>query len=211
MATENKAQYETLENVTFAYAKIAESDFKYGSKVDKEFSIDCIVDKATAKKFKKQFPKQSVKEFDNEEFEQKYKIAPPFPDQDEQYVIKLKKPHIREGKEMPYRPKAFIYAEDGSSLIDITVSKLASNGSKGKVRYRVTTNDFGTFSQLDSVLFEHFIEYKKDGGGSNSPFGIPVAKVEEENKAATQARASSPKKEEEAAVEQEDDGSDVPF
>lgn len=209
MATENKSQYETLENVTFAYAKIAESDMKYGSKVDKEYSIDCIVDKATAKKFKKQFPKQSVKEFDNEEFEQKYKIAPPFADQDEQYVIKLKKPHIRDGKEMPYRPKAFIYADDGKTLIDITVSKLASNGSKGKVRYRVTTNDFGTFSQLDSVLFEYFIEYKKDGG-NNSPFGIPVAKVEEENKAATQARASSPKKEE-AVVEQEDGGSDVPF
>lgn len=210
MANEKKtaAVYETLENVTFAYAKIAESDFKYGSKVDKEFSIDCIVDKATAKKFKKQFPKQSVKEFDNDEFEQKYKIAPPFADQDEQYVIKLKKPHIKDGKEMPYRPKAFIYAEDGKTLIDISVSKLASNGSKGKVRYRVTTNDFGTFSQLDSVLFEHFIEYKKEGN-SGSPFGIPVAKVEEENKAATQARASAAPKQEAVADEEEDDS--VPF
>lgn len=209
MATENKAYYETLENVTFAYAKLAESDFKYGSKVDKEYSIDCVVSKADAKAFKKKFPKQSVKEFDNSEFEEKFKIAAPFPDQDEQYVLKLKKPHIKDGKEQDvrFRPKAFIYAEDGKSLVDITVSKLASNGSKGKVRYRVTTNDFGTFSQLDSVLFEHFVEYKKEGA---SPFGVPVGKVEEENQVATQARASAAKKQEKTEEGSAEDDS-IPF
>lgn len=210
--SENKqkqqASYETLENVTFAYAKIAESDFKYGSNVDKEYSIDCIVDKATAKKFKKQFPKQSVKEFDNDEFVQKYKMEVPFPEQDEQMIIKLKKPAVKGGKEMPYRPRSFIYADDGKTLVDITTSRLASNGSKGKVRYRVTSNDFGTFAQLDSVLFETFIEYKK--GGGDSPFGIPVAKVEEENKAATQARAQKePVKEQ--VVDDFDDSENIPF
>lgn len=207
---ETKAFYETLENVTFAYVKVAESDFKYGSNVDKEYSVDCIVDKATAKKFKKQFPKQSVKEIDNDEFVTKYKIDAPFPEQEEQFVLKLKKPHIKNGKEMDakYRPKAFIYRDDGKTLVDITVSKLASNGSKGKVRYRVSTNDFGCFAQLDSILFEDFKEYIKEGG--NSPFGIPVGKVEEENKAATQARASAPKKQE-VVEEQEEDQDAPPF
>jgi hypothetical protein len=48
-----------LEDVTFAYAKLQSGSTKYQSK-DLEYTVDVIVDKATAKQFKKDYPKNSV-------------------------------------------------------------------------------------------------------------------------------------------------------
>ena len=78
-----------LNNVTFAYVKIAAPVNKYQSS-DTEFTVDCIVSKAEAKAWNKNFPKQKAKEVDNAEFTEKFKMDLPFPEQDEQYVIKLK-------------------------------------------------------------------------------------------------------------------------
>ena len=161
----------TLNNVVFAYTKVQQPDFKYGSNTDKEFSVDCIVDKATAKAWNKQFPKQKAKEVDNEDFERIFKIKPPF-DGDESYVIKLKKPaqYHKDGETHPvpdqYRPRVFEKGEDGK-LVDITKTKLVSNGSKGAVSYEENTNDYGTFARLKAIRVDELIEYKQAAKGNN--------------------------------------------
>lgn len=161
----------TLNNVVFAYTKIQQPDFKYGSTSEKEFSVDCIVDKATAKTWNKAYPKQKAKEIDNDDFERIFKIAPPF-EGDEQYVIKLKKPaqYKKDGETHPvpdqYRPRVFEKGNDGK-LVDITKDKLVSNGSKGAVSFEENSNDYGTFARLKAIRVDKLIEYKKVGGGAS--------------------------------------------
>lgn len=162
----------TLNNVVFGYVKIQQADFKYGSNTEKEYTVDCTVSKADAKAWNKAFPKQKAKEIDNEDYKTIFKIDPPFADQDEQFVIKLKKPaqYKKDGETHPvpdqYRPRVFEKGADGK-LVDITKDKLVSNGSKGVASYEENTNDFGTFARLKAIRVDELIEYKKAGGGSN--------------------------------------------
>ena len=161
----------TINNVVFGYTKIQQADFKYGSNTDKEFTVDCIVDKATAKTWNKQFPKQKAKEIDNDDFKRIFKIDPPF-ESDEQYVIKLKKAaqYNKDGVSVQipdqYRPRVFEKGADGK-LIDITKDKLVSNGSKGVASYEENTNEFGTFAKLKAIRVDDLIEYKKAGGATS--------------------------------------------
>ena len=157
----------------FAYAKVTEPVNKYQSD-DKEFSIDIIVDKATYKAWGKEYSKQKGKVVDNDDFKEIYKIDPPYEDQDEQYVIKLKKPaQYKNGTELPkeYWPK--ILLKTGNKAVPL-VGKLIANGSKGKVSYEVTENSYGTFARLKSILVEELIEYKKQGTDAGEDFGIEV-------------------------------------
>jgi hypothetical protein len=169
-----------LLDVTLAYIKLQSGDFKYQSKTEREYSLDCIVDKKTAKEYKKNFPKNSCKEIDTAEFKDKFKIDPVFPDEDDQYIIKLKADAqlkreaagLPSGTPIPYewntRPKLFVPM--GKGVQDKTMSILAANGSKGDVAFKILENDFGTFSQLTGVLVKDLIEYEtKDS--SESDFG----------------------------------------
>lgn len=199
-----------IEDAIFAYAKLAESTPKYQSS-DREYAIDVIVDKATAKDWNKRFSKQKAKEFEAAEFAEKFKMPAPFGD-DDVFVIKMKKAATKDGVpfDEKYRPKVVL--RTATEDVDITVNKLMSNGSKGKVSARVTSNDFGTFAQLQTVfmLEEDFIEYTSSGGGVGSEFGARVTKVEPASKAATEARASKavPKQEPEG---EDDEDLDSPF
>lgn len=203
-----------IDNVTFFYTKIQQPGKKYQSE-DTEYSVDCCVSKAQAKAWNKQFPKQKAKEFYNEEFLEKFKVEEvPFPDQDEQFVIKLKKAAVRDGKETPekYRPKVLVPSSAGN--IDITHTKLVGNGSTGKASYVENSNDFGTFAQLSAILVEKLVEYNSPNSGAGSEFGDIVqdeAKsasnvAEQAPKAASAKKA--PKKEDPAEDEFEDD---IPF
>lgn len=172
-----------LNNVTFAYVKVQNPVLKYQSQ-DSEYTVDCVVSKADAKAWNKAYPKQKAKEVENEEFTTKFKMDLPFPDQDEQFVIKMKKPHIKNGKMMDerYRPRVFLADANGGEPSDITFTVLPANGSKGKVAYNERSNDFGTFAGLDSILIEELIEYKSSatvGGafGVSSVSPAPDSKV----------------------------------
>ena len=169
-----ETQPQTISGV-FAYAKIQEPAFKYQSTTEKEFSIDIIVDKATAKAFGKQFPKQKGKTVDNDDFEEIYKMPPPFPDQDEQYVLKLKRPaQYKDGKPLPesYWPK--VMQKKGGKAVQIPREVLVGNGSTGKVSYDVNENDYGTFAKLKNILVEDLKEYKKSGGSGADDFGLEL-------------------------------------
>lgn len=215
----DKNQYGVLDNVIFAYAKLAEPTKKYQSE-DTLYEVDCIVTKAVAKAFNKEFAKQKAKELDREDFEAKYKMEAPY-EGDEIYVIKLRKPASKDGEvyDEKYRPKVLLDTEDGR--VDITTSRLISNGSKGKVSYRITSNDFGTFAQLNNILMDEdgFIEYKSSGGGAaGSEFGDskPV-KVEPAREEVTKARAKKeevaekPVKKSKPPVDDDGDADDAPF
>jgi hypothetical protein len=214
----DKNQYGVLNNVVLAYAKIAEPVKKYQSE-DLVYEVDCIVDKTTAKAWNKQFSKQKAKEFDAEEFTEKFKMEPPFGGE-EVFVIKMRKPASKDGEmyDEKYRPKVLLDTADGER-VDITQSRLISNGSKAKVSYRITENSFGTFGQLNNILMdeEGFIEYKSSGGGAaGSEFGDAKAvKVEAPREEATKARANkakdAPKLEQKPAANFSDMDDGIPF
>lgn len=150
-----------------AYVKLQQPDFKYGSTTEKEFAVNLIVDKPTAKAWNKEFPKQKAREVDRADFEKAYKIAPPT-DEDEFFVLSIRKPaQYKDGNPIPdaMRPRAFIKGDNGK-LQDITKDVLIANGSVGTVSYDVKDNDFGHFSSLKAVRVDKLIEYKKKGGGS---------------------------------------------
>lgn len=151
-----------------AYVKLQQPDFKYGSTTEKEFAVNLIVDKPTAKAWNKEFPKQKAKEVDRADFEKAYKIAPPT-DDDEFFVLSIRKPaQYKDGNPIPdaMRPRAFIKGENGK-LQDITKDVLIANGSVGTVSYDVRDNEFGHFSSLKAVRVDTLVEYKKKGGASN--------------------------------------------
>ncbi len=193
-----KPYNEIIENVTLCFAKIAESGKKFESE-DREYSVNVTVNKQTAKDFKKKFTKQPIKEFDNADYEAKFGIKVPYPEQDEQFVIKLSKGHIINGVESynnKFRPQAYLVNQD-STLTCITTSRLIANGSIADVAYRVTTNKFGTFAHLEGVRITNLIEYRKSSNLLN-PFGGVVSVIEEEDKSVSEARKN--REEEETPV-----------
>lgn len=211
----DKNQYGVLDNVTFAYAKLAEPTKKYQSE-DTLYEVDCIVTKAVAKAFNKEFAKQKAKELDREDFVAKYKMDPPY-EGDEIYVIKLRKPASKDGEvyDEKYRPRVMVDMKDGER-VDVTTSRLLSNGTTGKVSYRITSNDFGTFAQLNNLLIQEddFKEYVSSGGGAGSEFGDskPV-RAEPVKESATKARANKEAEKPVKAKKEEpaQDLSDSPF
>lgn len=181
-----------IDNVVFFYTKIQQATKKYQSN-DTEWSVDCAVDKATAKKWNKEFPKQKVKEIDNDEFLEKFKVEEvPFPEQEEQFVIKLKKAATRDGKATPDKFRPRVLEATAAGNVDVTFTKLVSNGSKGKASYVTNENDFGVFAQLSAILVEDLIEYQSTGGAGTEFGPVALAAVP-----ATQAQKETQEEEQE--------------
>jgi hypothetical protein len=161
------------------YAKVQIPGNKYQSD-EKEFSIDVVVDKATYKAWGKKFPKQKGKTVDNEDFKEIFKIDPPFEDQDEQCVLKLKKAaSYKDGTELDkkYWPKVLI--QKNNKAVAIEEGVLVANGSKVKVSFEIRENSYGTFARLKNVLVTNLIEYRVDGD-NGSEFGLEVEDSEKE-------------------------------
>lgn len=161
-----------VSNVTFIYTKIQNPVPAY-NKVDSEWSVDVVMSKKDAKAIKKDYPKTSLKEYDNADFVEKFGFEVPFPEQDEQFVIKFKKSHIKNGKETPekYRPRVIQQLSDGSR-VDITFDKLVGNGSKGDISYRVKeTDSYGNFVELQAILVKELVEYQSKSAGVTDEFG----------------------------------------
>ena len=174
-----------IRGATFCYTKMQEGSLKYQSKTEKEYSVEVIVGKKTAKEFKKAFPKNGYKEIESSEFEDKFRIPAPFEGQEDQYIIKMKadcqlghdakKSGLKAGDAIPYdwssRPKVFVPVEGG--VDDITMTTLVANGSKGDVSFYIKHNDYGTFPAFTGMLVTDLIEYHKSDG-NNSAFGTVV-------------------------------------
>lgn len=211
---DNKQNFGVLEG-TLVYAKLAEASPKYQSK-DTEYTVSVIVSEDVADEWDSKFKKQPAKKIKASEFEAKYKTELPaaLKGGKNVYEIKLKKDATKDGEPFypEHRPKVFLDDSEGNR-VDITESRLIANGTYGKVSYRISSNDFGTFAKLNNVLIQEadFKEYVSTSGGAGSEFGDskPV-KVEAPKESATKARANK----EAAKVKEtpvEDDLSDAPF
>lgn len=196
-----------IRGTTLCYIKLQEGSLKYNSKTEYEYTVDAVVDKATAKSFKKMFAKNTPKEVDTPEFKDKFKIEPVYPEADEQFIIKLKakasvtkdlpKHGLVEGDRVPYewssRPKLLVPVEGG--VEDVTMTMLAANGSVGDISFNITCNDFGTFPQLTGILVTSMIEYESKGGGSafgDVVGGYNAGNGETQQKAITQEDTPAP-------------------
>ena len=103
-----------MNNATILYCKVQQPTLCFESVDRKEYTVDVCVTKEQAKAWSKKYPKQKHKEFDNADFTKIFKIAPPHPEQDEQFVIKFKKKadYIKDGvlTQIPdtYKPRVFV-------------------------------------------------------------------------------------------------------
>ena len=176
-----------LEGVGLYYTKIKTPSKKFGTEDEYEFVVDAHVDKATAKTWNKEFPKQKAKELDYDEFVEKFGAENAIGDE-EQFFIRLKKPATYKDKKDgqikavsdKFRPRVFIDAGDGE-LEDITFEKLVGNGSKGVIQYEVTKNDFGTFAKLFAIKVDELVEVEQSGTGKFNVLGKVKSLAENPN------------------------------
>lgn len=219
MATKKESKFGVIEGV-LVYAKIAQPDYRYQS-TDREYSVGVLVDEDTADEWDNTFKKQPAKKIRVGDFENKYKFECPF-DGKFVYEIRLKREATRDGVDVGFRPNVFLDENNGDRA-DITESRLIANGTKGKVSYYISTNDFGTFARLNNILIQEddFIEYESSGKGAGSEFGeskpvkkepakesVTKARPEKDAEEAPKAKPVKPAK---ASKPVDDDLSDAPF
>lgn len=179
---------QVIEGVGFYYTKIQKPTFKYQSQTDKEFVVDVHVDKATAKAWNKEFPKNKAKEMEYDDFVEKFGNENAIGD-DEQFFIKLKKPANYTNKDTgqltdisdKYRPRVFLDDGEGN-LEDITFTKLVGNGSKGVVQYEINENSYGTFAKLAAIKVDELVVVEQaDGVGKFNVLGKVKSLAESPN------------------------------
>jgi hypothetical protein len=204
------------------YTKIQQAGNKYQSD-EKEYTVDCVLNKASAKQFKKAFPKNSCKEHNNADFLNIFKVSEvPYPAQEEQYVVKFKceealkgsftdrntGTQYEKGDPLPYsmRPKVFLPVEgEPNSVRDVTLTTQVGNGSKGHVSFKILSNQYGTFPQLQAIKVEELVEY--EGGSGGSPFGTVIGGEPEVQPTPVEPKAPSKIEEN----NDDDDDDDNPF
>lgn len=160
---------------TLVYVCIETPNKKYQSE-DREYTAAIVVDEDTADEWNDRFPKQPAKVVKTIDFEKEYKIAPVFADEKKQYVIRLKKDaQYKDGNPIaePFRPKVLWQKEDGK-VVDVTTSVLPANGSKGKISFETSENDYGVFAKLKNVLVTEMIEYVRPSRDAGDDFGVTV-------------------------------------
>ena len=166
---EKGRKYCKIDDVVFGKLSIRYPEQKYGS-TDKIFRAECIVSKADYKEIKKKLKKSSFEEIDTSEFEGRLRFAPPYPDQDEQFVVRFSAKTTYKDKKtgeqkpledgMELRPKVFEVLPDGTE-VDITKTKYCNNNCKGSIIISTSETSFGMMGYLKSVHLTEVNEYIK--------------------------------------------------
>lgn len=215
-----------LHDVVFLYTKFQKPVLKYQSQTEHEYSVDVVMDEDSADEWAEAFKKNPVKAVKTADFEGTYKCEAPF-DGKKQYIVKLRAQaqfkndildkttqgvRFRAGEYVPYewdnRPKVYIPATNG--VEDVTATNLVGNGSKGKVAFNITENDFGKFPKITGILVEEMVEFEASGGGSGSAFGAVEGGFKAPEFSPEEIAEEAEEKPAEAPVESVDDDSD-PF
>lgn len=168
-----------IEDASLMWVKVDKAVDNY-SKDGKEYTIDAIVSKASAKAFKAAFKKayvtstEDMLEDKGKTFEEYFNVPDP-QFEGGNYLIKLKKPAAKNGVtfDLKFRPKVYEQIGKGKA-VDITTAKLVANGSRGRISVRAVVNDFGTFAHLHEILVTDLIEFVRTEGGSGNSFGVDV-------------------------------------
>lgn len=172
-----------IEEATLLYVNMQEGELAFGSETDRQLSVQVAVTEDTARNWKATFPKNGYREVPNDQFQKAYKTDPPYPEEENQHVLKLKsrgtyqqddpERDIRAGDIVPYdspsRPK--LYEVVDGKPVDVTMTTQPANGSRGVVAFRATNNKFGTFPVLSGVLVTELIEAERQANLA-SDFGI---------------------------------------
>lgn len=177
----------------------------------KEYSLEVAVSEDDADIWDQTFSKQPAKKYSNAAFIEKYKLEDesqlPFPDEKKQYTIKIvQKAQKKDGAPISNSliPRVIAKGEDGK-MQDITFEKNVGNGSKGAVKIRVNSNDYGTFAYLSLVRVDDLIEYADGGGLSKDDIDFLGGEVEFAEVPAEEAKSESP------AHDKGGDDQDTPF
>ena len=108
-----------IEDGTLLYVNMQEGELAFGSETDRQLTVQVAVTEDTARNWKATFPKNGYREVPNDQFQKAYKTDPPYPEEENQHVLKLKsrgtyqqddpERDIRAGDIVPYdspsRPK----------------------------------------------------------------------------------------------------------
>lgn len=200
-----------IEGATLLYVQLQEGELAFGSETDRDHTVQVAVTQDTASNWQAVFARNGCRKVPNEQFAKSYRTDPPYPEQDEQYVLKLKSKasyqqdiperDIVAGELVPYdsphRPK--LYEIVDGKPVDVTMDVQPANGSRGTVAFRAVTNKYGTFPVLSGVLLTDLIEGNY-GGGIESDFGIT------EETPSTRRLVSETPDDEPESVEQEPQG-----
>ncbi len=215
-------------NGTLVYVQVDRPTKCFEKDKGEEWKASIVVDEDTADEFNELYPKQTAAVVKTSEFEEKYKIEPPFPDAKKQYVITLRKNTLlSNGEPVPeqYQPKVFI-VEDGEK-VEITQDRLVANGSTGAISIdHFETKSYGNVARLKNIMVKELVEYVRTARASNGsefddelPAETKKAGVKkEEPKAEAPKPAKAPVKEKPAAakgkkvpVEEPADGDETDF
>ena len=187
--TENQV----IEGVGFYYTKIQNPAPKFNPAEGNEYVVDVHVDKATAKAWNKEFPKNKSKEVDYDDFVEKFGAENAL-GEDEQFFIKLKKGAQYKDKTTGelteiadvFKPKVLLNTGE-EELEDITATKLVGNGSKGVIQYEINENSYGKFANLVAIRVDELVLYEaKSGDDKFSALGKVKAPAKKETPEDTQ-------------------------
>lgn len=203
---------------TLVYVQVDTPKNCYVEEKGKEWKASIVVSEDDADAWDEAYPKQTAKQVKTSDFEEVYKIKPPFPEQRKQYIITLRKnTKLANGNDVPVKYQPKVYKKVGKTMEDVTKEVLVANGSEGQISVENYDGKMGSFARLKNVLVTELIEYHKEGGtGGNSgdEFGLELKKEPNE------FEEEPPKKEEKKPVKQskkvpepdlEEDQDDLPF
>lgn len=138
-------------------------------KARKEYKTTIAVDEETADQWDEIFSKQPSQKHSNAKFVENFKLDDesqlPNPGEKKQFTIKVtQKAQTKDGD--PINPKSVpkVLKIEGKKGVEIGRSHNVGNGSKGTLIVRVLSNDWGTFSYLDTVAITSLVEYEDDNG-----------------------------------------------
>ncbi len=178
-----------------------------------EYKCGIVVDEDTADIFNELYPKQSAKKVKATDFEAAYKCPIPEGAGKNVYVITLRKNTVlANGNPVPdkYRPR--VLEKQGNTVVDVTFTKLPSNGSKGAISIDHYEGKMGNVARLKNVLVTEMIEYVRttveyEVGSEfdESPVQSPKVEPAQSAQSAQEQKKPVAKK----AAKQEED--DIPF
>lgn len=168
---------------TLVYVQLQEPVTCYEKEKGSEWKASVVVSEDDADLWDEIAGKQNSKSIKTSDFEAKYKIEPPFPEQKKQYIINLKRnTKMSNGDSLPdkYRPRVF--EQQGAVIVDVTAEKLVANGSQGIISFTRIESEYGDLFYLKNILVTDLIEYIKPEGsdyvaGSEFDTGSTTTKV----------------------------------
>lgn len=142
-----------------------------------------LTDEDIVDQFDEQYPKQSAKKVKASEFEELYKCELPEDAGKNVWVVTLRKnTKLSNGEPVPDKYQPRVFEQQGGSRVDITLTKLVGNGSKGTISIDHWAGEKGNVARLKNILVTDLVEYIKPEGSNYNPgdeFGdAPVSKTE---------------------------------